>query len=335
LSYPKISFGKDTDIEIINKIEIFKNDEILQIISKLISDKGLYPTSLSIYLKCSLQFYFDKIAKISKREEIDENFRADIFGTWIHNTLEKIDKDYGPLIFEENINKIITELEKRLDDAYQEKFGGFIVESGMNYLFKQVAEQLLKDFFESQIETQSFPIEVIEAEQLIEVVYEKVIFGKSQKIKIAGRIDRIEREGKMLKVIDYKTGKVVAKDLETPKDLSLEEALLNPDKEKLRQLWLYQYLITKSMNEQPLIIGGEKFEDYGVTAKIYSLRNLKEKLEVNLSFESDTTIFGFIEKSEEILTQIITALLNPEIPFVQTDEIKTCERCDFKGICGK
>jgi hypothetical protein len=205
----------------------------------------------------------------------------------------------------------------------------------MNYLFKQVAEQLLKDFFESQIETQSFPIEVIEAEQLIEVVYEKVIFGKSQKIKIAGRIDRIEREGKMLKVIDYKTGKVVAKDLETPKDLSLEEALLNPDKEKLRQLWLYQYLITKSMNEQPLIIGGEKFEDYGVTAKIYSLRNLKDKLEVNLSFESDTTIFGFIEKSEEILTQIITALLNPEIPFVQTDEIKTCERCDFKGICGK
>ena len=335
LSYPKISFGKDTDIEVINKIEIFKNDEILQNISKLISEKGVYPTSISSYLKCSLQFYFDKVAKISKREEIDENFGADIFGTWIHNTLEKIDKDYGPVIFEENVNKIITELEKRLDDAYQEKFGGFIVESGMNYLLKQVAEQLLTSFFESQKETKSFPIEVIEAEQLIEVVYEKVIFGKAQKIKIAGRIDRIEREGDVLKVIDYKTGIVVSKDLETPKDLTLEKALIHPDKEKLRQLWLYQFLVTKSMYERKLIIGGEKFENYGVTAKIYSLRNLKEKLEVNLSFESDTTIFGFIKKSEEILTQIITDLLNPEIPFVQTSEIKTCERCDFKGICGK
>ncbi len=335
LSYPKISFGKDTDIEVFNKIEIFKNEEILQSISKLISEKGIYPTSLSNYLKCSLQFYFDKVAKISKREEIDENFGADVFGTWIHNTLEKIDKDYGPVIFEENIEKIISELEERLDYAYQEKFGGFVVESGMNYLLKQVAEQLLKDFFESQKETQSFPIEVIEAEQLIEVVYEKLIWGKLQKIKIAGRIDRIEREGKMLKVIDYKTGKVVAKDLETPKDLTLEEVLQDPDKEKLRQLWLYQYLVTKSMNERKLIIGGEKFENYGVTAKIYSFRNLKEKLEVNLSFESNPTIFGFIEKSEEILTQIMTDLLNPEIPFVQTTEIKTCERCDFKGICGK
>lgn len=335
LSYPKISFGKDTDIEVINKIEIFKNDEILQSISKLISEKGIYPTSLSNYLKCSLQFYFDKVAKISKREEIDENFGADVFGTWIHNTLEKIDKDYGPVIFEENIEKIIGELEQRLDDAYQEKFGGFVVESGMNYLLKQVAEQLLKDFFVSQKESQSFPIEVIEAEQLIEVVYEKMIFGKNQKIKIAGRIDRIEREGKILKVIDYKTGKVVSKDLETPKDLTLEEALQDPDKEKLRQLWLYQYLVTKSMNERKLVIGGEKFENYGVTAKIYSFRNLKEKLEVNLSFESDPTIFGFIDKSEEILTQIITDLLNPEIPFVQTTEIKTCERCDFRGICGK
>jgi hypothetical protein len=335
LSYPKISFGKYTNIEVINKIEILKNDEILKNISRLISENGIYPTSLNKYLNCSLQFYFDKVAKISKREEIDENFGADIFGTWIHDTLEKIDKDYGPLIFEENINKIIDELEIRLDDSYQEKFGGFIVESGMNYLLKQVAEQLLKSFFENQKITQSFPIEVIETEQLIELVYEKVIFGKSQKIKIAGRIDRIEREGNVLKVIDYKTGIVVTKDLETPKDLTLEKALVVPEKEKLRQLWLYQYLVLKSMKEQKLIIGGEKFENYGVIAKIYSLRNLKEKLEVNLSFESDTTIFSFIEKSEEILTQIITDLLNPEIPFIQTTEIKICEKCDFRGICGK
>ena len=205
----------------------------------------------------------------------------------------------------------------------------------MNYLLKQVAEQLLKGFFESQKEKQNFPIEVIEAEQLIEVVYEKVIFGKSQKIKIAGRIDRIEREGNILKVIDYKTGIVVSKELETPTGLTLEKALLVPDKEKLRQLWLYQYLVTKSMKEQKLIIGGERLENYEVTAKIYSLRNLKEKLEVNLGFEVDTKIYGFIEKSEEILTQIITDLLNPEISFFQTTEIKTCERCDFRGICGK
>ena len=335
LTYPKIKFGQDNETEVINKIDIFKSEDILKSISKLIAEKGIYPTSLSNYLKCSLQFYFDKIANISKREEVDENFGADVFGTWIHNTLEKIDKDFGPKISEENIETIIGELEKRLDEAYQEKFGGFVVESGMNYLLKQVAQQLLNDFFENQKVSQRFPLEVVQAEQLIEVIFEKVIHGKLQKIKIAGRIDRIEREGNVLKVIDYKTGKVVAKELETPKDLTLEEALIESDKEKLRQLWLYQYLVTKSMFDGKLVLAGEKFENYAVTAKIYSFRNLKEKLEVNLSFETDPTIFGFIEKSEGVLTQIITELLNPDINFTQTTDTKICERCDFKGICGR
>ena len=335
VSYPKIEYSEDVDNEVVNKIEIFKTDEILLEISKLIAEKGIYPTSLSTYLRCSLQFYFDKIAKISKREEIDENFGADIFGTWIHNTLEKIDKDFGPIISKENINSIISQLEQRLDEAYQEKFGGFVVESGMNFLLKQVAEQLLKDFFENQQNTQPFPMEVLEAEQLIEVVFEKVILEKVQKIKIAGRIDRIEREGNLLKVIDYKTGKVVIKDLEKSKDVTLQEALLDPEKEKLRQLWLYQYLMFKSMAEGKLNIGGEKLENYDVKAKIYSFRNLKEKLEVNLSFENNPTTLGFIENSEDILTNLITEMLNPAIPFLQTQDLKKCEWCDFKGICGR
>ena len=62
---------------------------------------------------------------------------------------------------------------------------------------------------------------------------------------------------------------------------------------------------------------------------------MKENLEVNLSFNDNPTIFGFIEKSEQILADLITEMLNPEIPFIQTDNLVICERCDFKGICGR
>jgi hypothetical protein len=335
ITYPKIAFAKSIDKEVINKIEIKKTKTILISISKLINEKGLYPTSLSGYLKCSLQFYFDKIAGISKREEVDENFGADIFGTWIHNTLEKIDKDFGPKISKENIDTILSQIENRLNEAYQEKFGGYVIESGMNYLLKQVAGQLLKDFFQMQQHTQVFPMEVLEAEKQITVDFEKSILGKVQRIKIAGRIDRIEREAKILKVIDYKTGKVTLQDLQKPKDEALEETLIDPNKEKLRQLWLYQYLMLKTMHLGVLSLGGEKLENYGVKAKIYSFRNLKENLEVNLSFNNDPTISGFIEKSEEILTNIVTQMLDPEIPFLQTDDLQTCKWCNFRGICGR
>ena len=335
ITYPKIEFAKSIDNESFNKIKIQKTNEILKNVSTLIADKGIYPTSLSLYLQCTLQFYFDKIAGISKREEIDENLGADIFGTWIHNTLEKIDKDFGPKISEENVATIISQIVNRLDETYNEKFGGYVVEAGMNYLLKQVAEQLLKDFFKTQHNTQTFPMEVMEVEKQIVVSFEKTILGKVQTIKIAGRIDRIEREGRVLKVIDYKTGKVTLKDLQKPKDEALEVTLINPDKEKLRQLWLYQYLMLKNQYEKTLELGGEKLDNYEVIAKIYSFRNLKENLEVNLSFENDPTIFGFIEKSEEILTNIVTEMLNDEIDFLQTDNLQTCERCDFSGICGR
>lgn len=336
ISYPKIQYAKSGDKEVVNKIEIHKTDDILSDISRLISGNGIYPTYLNEYLHCTIKFYFNKIANISKREEVDEKFGADIFGTWLHNTLEKIDIDHGPTITKELMDSIVNEIPQRLETAYLEQFGGYVIDSGMNYLLKQVAEQLLEDFFKQQKESQVFPYQVLETEREVKVTFDVPVLGKVQKVKIAGRVDRIEKEGNTIKVIDYKTGRVGKKELEKSKEQILEEALIDPDKEKLRQLWLYQYLMLKSITQdKSFLLGGERLENHEVKAKIYSFRNMKENLEVNLSFNDNPTIFGFIEKSEQILSELITEMLNPEIPFIQTSNFTICERCDFKGICGR
>jgi uncharacterized protein YlaN (UPF0358 family) len=285
-----------------------------------------------------LQFYFNKIANVSKKEEIEEKFGADIFGNWLHKTLEDIDNDYKPIISEENAKKILTEIPARLEKAYQDEFGGYVIDSGMNFLLKQVAEQILQDYFKFHIENGTFPLEVLSAEQDLAVSFEKEIFGKTQKVKIAGRVDRIERHEsqKVLKVVDYKTGMVRQGDLKPSKDQSIMEALQDPDKEKLRQLWLYQYLMLKSMTtDKGLNLGSEKLENYDVKAKIYSFRNIKENLEVDIEFIDNQSINDFIASSESLLGDFATDLLDPEKPFVQTDNLKTCERCDFRGICGR
>jgi hypothetical protein len=336
ITYPKIQYAKSVDNESLNKIEIHKTSDILANISKLISEGGIYPTYLNEYLHCPVKFYFNKIATISKREEVDEKFGADIFGTWLHNTLEKIDIDNGRVVTKELIDAILNEIPERLEKAYLDQFGGYVIDSGMNYLLKQVAEQLLEDFFEQQKNSKAFPYEVLDTERKLEVTFEVPYLEKVQKVKIAGRVDRIEKEGNVIRVVDYKTGKVVKKDLEKSKEQILEEALIDPDKEKLRQLWLYQYIMLKSIvQDKGFVLGGERLDNHEVKAKIYSFRNMNENLEVNLSFNDKPTIFGFIEKSEEILTDLIREMLNPTIPFVQTTNMVICERCDFKGICGR
>ncbi|PLK44573.1 PD-(D/E)XK nuclease family protein [Emticicia sp. TH156] len=336
ITYPKIAYNKTIDNEVVNKVVVQKNNDILAAVSSLLADGGIYPTNLNEYLHCTLKFYFNKIAGISKREEVDENFGADIFGTWLHNTLEKIDNDFGTEVTKDVLDAVLKQIPERLDTAYKEKFGGYVIDSGMNYLLKHVAEQLLADFFNLQKETQVFPYRILDSEKQIEASFEMPNLGNVQKVKIAGRVDRIEKAGNEIKVVDYKTGKVVKKELEKSRDQILEEALIDPDKEKLRQLWLYQYLILKNMATNKMFtIGGETLENHDIKAKIYSFRNMKENLEVNLSFTDNPTIFGFIEKTEQILANIIKEMLNPDVPFAQTNDLLVCERCDFKGICGR
>lgn len=336
INYPSLVFDEVADNQSLNNIVITKDTNIIQTIETQLSQKGIYPTHLTEYLSCSLKYYFSKIAKVSKIEEIDEKFGADIFGTWLHDVLEKIDEEFKPHITKEDIEKIIESIPQRLETSYQEKFGGFVIDNGMNYLLKHVGEQLLKDFFKNQLEIQIFPIEVVGTEEEIIVNLEFENLGKIQNIKIAGRVDRVEREGNILKVIDYKTGKVSIKDLKPSSNQSIEEAILDPSKDKFRQLWLYQYLMLKKMNDDKnLKIGNQNFLSHQVRAKIYSFRNIKENLEVNLSFNENPSISGFIEKSEEILKNISANILNPTIPFTQTEDLDICVNCDFKGICGR
>ena len=128
------------------------------------------------------------------------------------------------------------------------------------------------------------------------------------------------------------------KDLEKDKEQSWEDALLfDTKKEKLRQLWLYQYLMLKHLtSEAGLKLGGEILDinNYKVIAKIYSFRNLKENLEVSQLLDSEG-VTDFILQSENYLKTIAEELLNPEIPFEQTDDLEICQYCDFRGICGR
>ena len=66
-------------------------------------------------------------------------------------------------------------------------------------------------------------------------------------VKIAGKADRIDATAKAIRVIDYKTGLVNAADLKIKQEHVAENLLTNRKYEKVRQLWLYRYLMAKKM----------------------------------------------------------------------------------------
>ncbi len=57
------------------------------------AEKGFSPSALSRYIRCPLQFYFEKIAGLEEADEVEETLEARTLGTIIHGVLEDL---YGP-----------------------------------------------------------------------------------------------------------------------------------------------------------------------------------------------------------------------------------------------
>ncbi|MEZ4902894.1 MAG: PD-(D/E)XK nuclease family protein [Spirosomataceae bacterium] len=303
---------------------------------RLLTEKGLYATHFNQYLKCSLQYYFSLVAGVSEDEEVEERVGAAEFGTWIHAVLERVDVEF---LME---NKALSEQQIKiiLAEEFKKQFGGYDPESGINRLLYQVAEQTVLAFLEEQRD-QNENVEILANERNLSTTIEVALPKSSLQLKIAGKIDRIELLGNTIRVADYKTGKIehlAPVKLERLDDLLLKST--KPNDEKIRQLWLYQYLIYKQMFlEKGLKLKGREFylDQYEVTSGFYSLRNIKKGFIPNpLRFDEPQTPESYVAETEAYIKQFVTnRLLNPEEPFQKTTDTNTCKYCDFKEICGR
>jgi hypothetical protein len=348
ISYPEVRFKEHRSLHS-KDLEVVKSPEIIQQIKEHIAQKGIYATQFNDFVACSIKYYFSQIAQIQVDNELSEIIDKGSFGTWLHNVLEQIDLDYtagGRKIEKSDVAQILEEMPARIQKEQENLFKTLSFEFGMNLILKNTAHKLLIDFWTNQRETAHFPMEIVGIEKKMSVGFQTQINGQAQFIKIAGRIDRIEvnNDKKMLTVVDYKTGKVSPEDIELKEGRNgktIFEKLRSDDDFKIakaRQLWLYQYLMLKKMSlEKGLRIGNQSFSNdvYDVSAKIYSFRNLKKKIETHVEFEENESIEAFLKTSEEMFTDVVTEILDENKPFVRTNNTDNCKFCNFKGLCGR
>ncbi len=344
VTYPTISFKSQVTADDAEaKLEIHKTPEIIEIIEKRITEKGLYPSHLNEFISCSIKYYFSQIAGIAEAEEVSEKIEADTFGNWLHKTLENIDNDLmkqDALVSQEHLQAIFEKLDTYLDDAFAETNRGLRRDEGQNYITYQVGRKLLKKFFDFQLQHESFPVQLLGTEEAFNVSFPTQIQGKNLKIKVAGRIDRLDRiDGDKIRVVDYKTGKVESKDLKPSKEQTTYDALMDKGKEKYRQLWLYKYILLKKMESNNIIIGDNvvlKAHENQVMAGIYSFRNIEGGfLTQDVAFTMGESVQDFLQESEKQLVAFASDMLDTSKTFERTNDLETCVYCDFKGICGR
>ena len=301
--------------------EIIKIEKTEQIIQKLIeiSNKGFSPSLISSYISCPLKFYFSNILKISTTTGLEKSVEASTFGIVIHAVLEEMYKPLeGKEIKSETLKSGINKTHQLLLNQFKKHYKSSDLNSGKNLLTFEVANNYINNFLRWDIKNiKENPIIL----QSSEYSYSINISHNALNIKFKGIIDRIDKrlDDGTIQIIDYKTGRVLQKDLvvEDP-----EELTINPDYAKAFQVVYYAWLYNQ---QQPI----EKLE-----AGIISLRSISEGF-ISLKIKSINRIQDYFDKFTESILKLVNEIIDPHIPFTQTKDPTQCAWCDYKSICNR
>jgi ATP-dependent helicase/nuclease subunit B len=302
-----------------NEIVIKKNDNVMQLLKEKAAS-GLSPSALNSFIACPLRFYFSYILKIRPQESIEENVESNTFGSVVHGVFEEIYQPFvGKQINQKELKEKLKDIDSLLNLHFKKEFRGGNISSGKNLLLVKVAEKYIQQFVEDDIERikENSPV-LLGVEEHAETEIE--IGGT--RVRLHGVIDRIEKDliNNVLRIIDYKTGKVLPKEL---KPQEWEALLTETEFAKAFQLLFYTYVYA-SQNK----VGQD------IEAGIYSMRALSAGL-LKLVIPEIAGETTYLKKFEDLLVSVLSQLLSPSQDFVQTEDIERCRWCDYKEICNR
>ena len=338
---------------------IQKNAQVMDKLLKKLSE-GLSPWHINAFISCSLKYYFNQIAEIGNSIVVEESLGADKFGSIIHEILEDIYRELSAKHKEIEAKHIEAELplvQSRVNEKFlKEEYANYLL-TGSNFITKKLTKNFVTNFLNTQIKEvkdNGVPFEILSLENknrweepheafspVLSTKFETEVNGQSVEVKVKGITDRIDKIGEKVRIIDYKTGLVEKKDVKLSND-DLERLVSDTKADKVRQLWLYKYILSKLIIEKgEYYIGEYKLTDKEpISAGIYSLRNLKEGLLELKSTVKDQELFSetlheYVHMSEKYLQEIVNNMVDDKQPIERTDDINTCAYCAYKGICGR
>ena len=262
-----------------------------------IAENGFSPSSLTTYIRNPIQFYFQRILRISEIDEVEENIAVNTLGTIIHGTLEELYKPFiGRLLTIDDIKICISKIDDEVLNEFKKVYKEGEIKKGRNLLAFEVAKRNVLNFLKTELEA----IEKGDEIQIIslETTYERELKDARLPfpVLIKGNVDRIELRNGKIRIVDYKTGKVDKNNLILKSWNGLTEDIKN---DKIIQVLAYAFMYEQYSN-------GKEIE-----AGIISFKNLKTGF-LPFQFKPEKEAIDIIsdEIMENYLEQIILLLQN-------------------------
>lgn len=293
-----------------------KSEAVMQRIAEL-AEKGFSPTALGAYVECPLHYYYNYVLNIEKPEAMQEDIDASQLGSGVHKALQNIYSPYlGRTVDVNGLKSALGELPHLMQEAFSELYSHGRSNEGRNRFLYSVGESQVRTLLKREIA-------LIEKGATIEMVAleEPIVMSLSEGVNIKGFVDRIDRIDGVLRVIDYKTGRV------SDEDLAVVRADLDQGKPMPRKwLQLMVYALIYS-HDHPL--------ETSLCAGIYPLGNLQSGVLI-ASFDGSKKLFApDIDDFRQRLSAVVADIMNPELDFDAPDKPVGCQFCPVVSFCPK
>jgi hypothetical protein len=284
---------------------VIEKSESVMLRLKEIAVVGFSPSALTSYIRNPIQFYFQKILRIREVEEVEENIALNTLGTIIHETLKSLyDPFVDKFISESDIENCFKQIDAEVLKQFKEVYKEGEIKKGRNLLAFEVAKRNVSNFLKVELES----IKAGDAIKILalEKTFERVLNHPTLPfpVLIKGNVDRIEERNGVIRIIDYKTGKVEKSSVMLKTWKGLTEEIKN---DKIIQVLAYAYMYETEAKSKPIEAG------------IISFKNLKSGfLPFNFKEEKEGNMIINEEVMTNYLEQIVLLLneiLDVSIPF--------------------
>ncbi len=317
---------------------------------RALQEMEISATQLDTYLKCPLQFYYAHVLRLAEREELSDALERADLGTLVHSILQEYFQAYHnrPLPAELEGERLV----QVVDHTFSQKFSD--PDSGLFLLTKQQVKQHLLEFLENyqepavgKLREAGLKLVILSLEKKYRLDYPV----KKKTFRLKGKIDRVEKRGTDLCLLDYKTSSnekyqaIKFQKLE-PGDRSTWAGAIGS-----LQLPFYQLLASSEFRVPPediysglLLLGRNHLDltiEYSPLAEKATGKSEKDKKESTIFPLSETDASREMRKKrfllvKDIIDRLLLEIIDPDIPFTPDGlENSQCQRCAFVDFCGQ
>ncbi|GGW24846.1 PD-(D/E)XK nuclease family protein [Arenibacter certesii] len=289
---------------------INKDLALMDLIKKHASN-GFSPTSLSNYIRNPIDFYKRNLLGINDVMEVEETVASNTFGTIVHDSLEDLYKPYINQFLDPTMIKSMQgKVKTTVLHHFAKSFAEGDISKGKNLIAYQVVLRYISNFLAIELDTiKKHKIRILGIEENLRL--ELSVPGTEFPVILKGKLDRIDEIDGILRIIDYKTGRVTQPQVELVEWDSLIEEY---EYSKAFQLLCYALMYYANT---PI---------HSIEAGIISFKNLNSGV---LSFATKEKK-GSRSKDNQItqetmalfttaLNQLIAEICNPNIPLTEKE----------------